>query len=162
VAVCRDFDGAAGIGQWAVIQSVAGPLGVELTALDPREPGQMDRVLSALARATDVGVIVAVSSAALNNRGAILALAAKYKLPAVYPYRHFVAAGGLISYGANLTSQYRSAAGYVDRILKGAKPNDLPVQNPTKYLLAINLKTAKALDLTIPPTLLARADEVIE
>jgi ABC-type uncharacterized transport system substrate-binding protein len=162
VAVCRDFDGAAGIGQWAVIQSVAGPLGVELTSLDPREPGQMDRVLSGLARTTDVGLIVAVSSAALNNRGAILALAGKYKLPAVYPYRHFVAAGGLISYGANLTSQYRSAAGYVDRILKGAKPNDLPVQNPTKYLLTINLKTAKALDLTIPPTLLARADEVIE
>lgn len=162
VAVCRDFDGAAGIGQWAVIQSVAGPLGVELTSLDPRETRAMERVLSGLARASDVGLIVVVSSAALNNRETILALAAQHRLPAVYPYRHFVRAGGLISYGPDLTAQYRRAASYVDRILKGEKPADLPVQNPTKYELTINLKTAKALGLSVAPTLLATADEVIE
>jgi len=162
VAVCRDFDGAAGIGQWAVIQSVAGPLGVELISLDPRDARGMERIMSGFARSPDVGLIVAVSSAALINREPILALVTRHKLPAVYPYRHFVAAGGLISYGANLTSQYRRAAGYVDRILKGEKPADLPVQNPTKYELAVNLKTAKALGLTVPPSLLARADEVIE
>jgi putative ABC transport system substrate-binding protein len=162
VAVCRDFDGAAGIGQWAVIQSVAGPLGVELTSLDPRETRAMERILSGLARTSDVGLIVVVSSAALNNRETILALAAQHKLPAVYPYRHFVKAGGLISYGPDLTAQYRRAASYVDRILRGEKPADLPVQNPTKYELTINLKTAKVLGLTVPPALLARADEVIE
>ncbi len=162
VAVCRDFDGAAGIGQWAVIQSVAGPLGVELTSLDPRDARGMERIMSGLARFPNAGLIVVVSSAALINREPILALAMRHKLPAVYPYRHFVAAGGLISYGADLVGQYRGAAGYVDRILRGAQPSDLPVQNPTKYALAVNIKTAKALGVTVPPALLARADEVIE
>jgi len=162
VAVCRDSDGPAGIGQWAVIQSVAGPLGVELTSLDPRETRAMERVLSGLARTSDVGLIVVVSAAALNNRETILAIAAQHRLPAVYPYRHFVRAGGLISYGPDLTAQYRRAATYVDRILRGEKPADLPVQNPTKYELTINLKTAKPLGLSVSPTLLARADEVIE
>jgi putative ABC transport system substrate-binding protein len=162
VAVFRDSDGFAGIGQWAVIQAAAGPLGVELAPADPNDIREMERAASALARAANGGLIVAVSSAALNNRDQILALAARHKLPAIYPYRHFVGAGGLISYGVDVTSLYRRAAGYVDRVLKGEKPADLPVQNPTKYELAINLKTAKALGLTVPPTLLARADEVIE
>jgi putative ABC transport system substrate-binding protein len=162
VVVCRNFDGFAGIGQWAVIQSVAGPLGVEVAPVDPRNLREMERVLSGLAPVPNVGLIVAVSSAAIIHRDQIVALAAKYRLPAIYPFRHFVAAGGLISYGANVTLGYRRSAAYVDRILKGEKPADLPVQNPTKYELAINLKIAKALDITVPPTLLARADEVIE
>jgi len=162
VAVCRDFDGSAGIGQWAVIQSVASPLGVELSSLDPRDARGMERVLSGMAHTANAAVIVAVSSAALNNREQILTLVTQHKLPAIYPYRHFVAAGGLISYGADLVGQYRGAASYVDRILRGAKPTDLPVQNPTKYVLAINVKTAKALGVTVPPAVLARADEVFE
>jgi putative tryptophan/tyrosine transport system substrate-binding protein len=113
-------------------------------------------------RVPNAGLIVVVSSAALINREPILALATRHKLPAVYPYRHFVTAGGLISYGADLVGQYRGAAGYVDRILRGAKPADLPVQNPTKYALAVNMKTAKALGVSVPPALLTRADEVIE
>jgi len=162
VAVVRDADGVAGIGQWAVIQAAAAPLGIELTPLDPSNLREMERAVLALGQVNNTGLIVAVSSAALSHREQIVALAARHKLPAVYPYRHFVAAGGLISYGVELTSLYRRAAGYVDRILKGEKPADLPVQNPTKYELAINLKAAKALGLTVPPTLLARADEVIE
>jgi putative tryptophan/tyrosine transport system substrate-binding protein len=162
VAVFRDSDGSAGIGQWAVIQSVASVLGVELTPLDPRETSEMEGVVAALAQAGNSGLIVAVSSAALIHRERIVALAARHKLPAVYPYRFYVAGGGLLSYGPDLTGLYRRAATYVDRILKGAKPTDLPVQNPTKYELAVNLKTARALGLTVPTTLLARADEVIE
>ena len=162
VAVVRDAEGRAGIGQWAVIQAAAGPLGVELTPIDPRDIREMQRAVSALAQIGNSGLIVAVSSAALNHREQIVALATHHKLPAVYPYRHFVASGGLVSYGVDLTNLYRRAAGYVDRILKGEKPADLPVQNPTKYELVINLKAAKTLGLTVPPSLLARADEVIE
>jgi putative ABC transport system substrate-binding protein len=162
VGVVRDSDGSAGIGQWAVIQSVASPRGMELTPMDPRDTREVERIVSTLAQVRDSGLIVGVSSAALIYREQIVALAARHKLPAVYPYRFYVTAGGLISYGPDLTDLYRRAAGYVDRILKGAKPADLPVQNPTKYELAINLKTAKALGLDIPAAVLARADEVIE
>jgi len=162
VGVFRDSDGQAGIGQWAVIQSVAGPLGIELVPIDPRDTRELDRTVSLLAQVRHSGLIVAVSSAALNRRDQIIALAAQHKLPAVYPYRFYVAVGGLVSYGPDLTGLYRRAAGYTDRILKGERPSDLPVQNPTKYELAINLKSAKALGLAVPPTLLARADEVIE
>jgi len=130
--------------------------------MDPRDTREIERVVSVLAQVRDSGLIVGVSSAALIHRERIAELAARHKLPAVYPYRFYVTAGGLISYGPDLTGLYRRAAGYVDRILKGAKPADLPVQNPTKYELVINLKTAKALGLDVPPTLLARADEVIE
>jgi putative ABC transport system substrate-binding protein len=161
-AVFRDQDGSVGIAQWAVIQSVASPLGVELTPIDPRDVSEMEHTVSALARTPNSGLIVAVSTAATIRRDQIVELAMRHKLPAVYPYRHFVTAGGLVSYGVDITSLYRRSAGYVDRILKGEKPADLPVQNPTKYELAINLKTAKALGVTVPPTLLARADEVIE
>ena len=162
VGVVRDSAGSAGIGQWAVIQSVASPRGIELTPMDPRDTSELERIVSALAQVRDSGLIVGVSSAALIYREQIVALAARHKLPAVYPYRFYVTAGGLISYGPDLTDLYRRAAGYVDRILKGAKPADLPVQNPTKYELAINLKTAKALGLDIPAAVLARADEVVE
>jgi putative tryptophan/tyrosine transport system substrate-binding protein len=161
-AVVRDSDGFAGIGQWAVIQAAASPLGVELTPIDPRDIREMQRAVSTVAQAPNSGLIVAVSSAAINHREQIVALAMRHKLPAVYPNRHFVAAGGLVSYGVDVTSLYRRAAGYVDRILKGEKPADLPVQAPTKYELVLNLKTAKALDLRVPDTVLARADEVIE
>jgi putative tryptophan/tyrosine transport system substrate-binding protein len=161
-AIVRDADGFAGIGQWAVIQAAASPLGIELTPIDPRDIHEVQLAVSSLQQARNSGLIVAVSSAALRNREQIIELAARHKLPAVYAYRHFVAAGGLVSYGVDLTSLYRRAAGYVDRILRGEKPADLPVQAPTKYELVINLKTAKALGLDVPPTLLARADEVIE
>jgi len=162
VAVFRDSEGFAGIGQWAVIQAAAGPLGLELSPADPNDVREMERRCLGPSTSRECGLIVAVSSGALNHRDQILALAARYKLPAIYPYRHFIAAGGLASYGVDVTSLYRRAAGYVDRILKGEKPADLPVQNPTKYEFAINLKTAKALGLTVSPTLLMRADEVIE
>ena len=162
VAVFRDQDGFVGIAQWPVIQAAASPLGIELTPIDPRDVSEMDHTVSALGRTPDNGLIVAVSTAALMQRDHIVALAARHKLPAIYGYRHFVTAGGLLSYGVDVASLYRRAAGYVDRILRGEKPADLPVQNPTKYELAINLKTAKALGLTVPPSLVARADEVIE
>jgi putative ABC transport system substrate-binding protein len=122
----------------------------------------MERGVAAFARSSHGGMIVALSPSATIHRQTIIGSAARHRLPAVYPLSHFAAAGGLTSYGANLSDQYRRAAGYVDRILKGEKPADLPVQRPTKYVLTINLKTAKALGLTVPPALLARADEVIE
>ena len=161
VAVLRE-PGAAAIGQWAIIQAVAQSMGVELKAIWLPDASEIERTISAFAGSPNGGLIVAVSAAALVHRELIVTLAARHRLPAVYAYRVFVTSGGLITYGPDISSQYRRAAGYVGRILKGEKPGDLPVQAPTKYELVINLKTAKALGLTVPPTLLARADEVIE
>jgi putative ABC transport system substrate-binding protein len=162
VAVIRDAAIAAGIGQLAAIQSVAPSFGVELTPLNVRDAAEIERAVTVFAKSSKGGLILTGSSLALVHRDLIITLAARHKLPAVYNSRLYVASGGLISYGPEFTDQYRQAAGYVDRILKGEKPGDLPVQAPTKYELLINLKTAKALGLDVPPTLLARADEVIE
>jgi putative ABC transport system substrate-binding protein len=158
-AVLWDSAIPAGIGQFAVIQSVAPSLGVEVNPINVRD---IEQGVAAFARSGGGGLIVTVSGLAVTQRDLIVALAAQHKLPAVYSVRQFVVSGGLISYGADLVDQFRLAASYVDRILKGEKPADLPVQAPTKYELVINLKTAKALGLTVPPSLLARADEVIE
>jgi len=149
----------AGIGQFAVIQSVAPSLGVEVNPINLRD---VEQGLAAFARSAGGSLIVTASGLAVARRDLIVSLAAQHNLPAVYNYRGFVAAGGLISYGADLVNQFRLAAGYADRILKGEKPANLPVQAPAKYELVINLKTAKALGLDVPPTLLSRADEVIE
>ena len=162
VAVLRDPAITAGIGQFAAIQSVAAALGVEIIPVNVREAPEIERAVAEFARSPDGGLILTGSALAFVHRELIIKLAARHKLPAVYQARLFVAGGGLISYGADLPDQYRRAAGYVDRILKGEKPADLPVQAPTKYELVINLKTAKTLGLTIPPSVLARADEVIE
>jgi ABC-type uncharacterized transport system substrate-binding protein len=162
VAVIRDPAITAGIGQWSAIQAVAPSLGVELTPINVRDAGEIERQMKAFARKSNSGLIVTGSALATVHRDRIIELAARYELPAVYPYPFFSGSGGLISYGPDLIDQYRQAAGYVDRILKGEKPADLPVQAPTKYELVINLKTAKALGLAIPATVLARADEVIE
>jgi putative ABC transport system substrate-binding protein len=153
--------GAVGIGQWAVIQAFASPMGVELTSID-LPGGEWEQEVAAFARGPTDGLIVGVSVVAAVRRQRIVQLAAQHRLPAVYFNRSFVEAGGLISYGPRAIDNYRRSAGYVDRILKGAKPAELPVQAPTRYELVINLKTAKALGLEIPPTVLARADEVIE
>jgi putative ABC transport system substrate-binding protein len=161
-AVIRDPAVAAGIGQFGAIQSVAPSFGVELNPVNVRDAGEIERAVAAFARSSNGGLIVTGSALAVVHRALIVTLAARHKLPAVYFDRFFVTAGGLISYGTNQVDQFRRAAGYVDRILKGEKPADLPVQAPTKYELVINLKTAKALGLTVPPALLARADEVIE
>jgi putative tryptophan/tyrosine transport system substrate-binding protein len=162
VAVLRDAAITGGIGQFAAIQSVAPSLGVEVSPVDVRDADEIERAVATFARSPNAGLIVTGSGLATLHRVLIVTLAARYKLPAVYYDRTYVAAGGLISYGPNLHDQYRSAATYVDRILKGEKPGELPVQAPTKYDLVINLKTAKALGLDIPSTVLARADEVIE
>ena len=162
MGIVRDPSNPAGIGQWAVIQSVALSLGLDFTPIDVRNTAEIERGIEAIARDPDGGLIVPVSSQAFAHRLVILSNAARHRVPAVYPHRHFVAGGGLLSYGPDLINQFRQAASYVDRILRGEKPADLPVQNPTKYELVINLKTAKALGLDVPPTLLARADEVIE
>jgi putative tryptophan/tyrosine transport system substrate-binding protein len=161
-AVLRDPTIAAGIGQFAVIQSVAPALGVEVNPVGPRDATEIERAITAFAQSANGGLIVTASALAAVHRELISALAARYKLPAVYYEREYVAAGGLISYGPNFIDQCRRAAGYVDRILKGEKPADLPVQAPTKYELVINLKAAKALGLTFPQSILARADDVIE
>src|SRR5262245_29171131 len=161
-AVIRDPAITAGIGQFGVIQSVASTLGVEVSAINVRDAGEIEHAVTAFARSTNGGLIVTASALSVVHRDLIVALAAQHKLPAVYYRRHFVTGGGLISYGVDIADQYRRAAGYVDRILKGEKPADLQVQAPTKFDLAINLKTARAIGLTIPDTLLARADEVIE
>jgi ABC-type uncharacterized transport system substrate-binding protein len=161
-AVLRDPAIASGAGQYAVIQAAAPSFGVELRAVGVGNAGEIERAITAFARSSNGGLIVTGSALALVHRDLIITLAARHRLPAVYPFRYFAASGGLISYGPNTTDPYRRAAGYVDRILKGEKPADLPVQNPTKHELVINLKTAKAMGLEIPPTLLARADEVIE
>jgi putative ABC transport system substrate-binding protein len=161
-AVIRDPALTAGGGQLGVIQAVAPSVGVEVTPVNVRDAGEIERAITAFARLPNGGLVVTGSTLAGVHRHLIIALAARYRLPAVYSLRYLVADGGLISYGPDQIDQYRQAAGYVDRILKGEKPADLPVQTPTKYELFINLKTAKALGLDVPPTLLARADEVIE
>jgi ABC-type uncharacterized transport system substrate-binding protein len=162
VAVLWDPTIIAGVGQFAVIQSVAPTLGVEVRAINVRDPAEIERIVAAFANFANGGMIVAASGLAFVHRDLIVTLAARHKLPTIYFQRVFVAEGGLISYGADFLEQYRRAAGYVDRILKGEKPAELPVQAPTKYQLIINLKTAKALGLAVPAALLARADEVIE
>jgi len=162
VAVFRDPSVAAGPGQFAVIQAAAPSLGVELRPFAVRDEGEIERALALFAQSPNSGLIVTGGPQAASHRDLIIALAARHRLPAVYFGRYWAAAGGLISYGSDLLDPFRRAAGYVDRILKGEKPADMPVQAPTKYELVINLKTARALGLTIPPSLLARADEVIE
>ena len=162
VAVLREAGSVTGPGQFGAIQAVASTLGVELRPVDTRDLDEIERDIAAFARNSNGGMIVTGSPAATVHRKEIVALAARHRLPAVYWTRYFATDGGLISYGPDLVDQFRRAAGYVDRILKGEKPADLPVQAPTKYELVISLKTAKALSLSVPPTLLARADEVIE
>jgi putative ABC transport system substrate-binding protein len=162
VAVLRDLAIAAGPGQFGAIQTAATSFGMEVSPVNVRDASEIERAVTAFARSSNGGLIVTGSPLAQHHRNLIITLAARYQLPAVYFERIFVAQGGLMSYGPDLLDQYRQAAGYVDRILKGAKPGDLPVQAPTKYELIINLKTARALGLTLPATLLARADEVIE
>jgi len=162
VAVLRDAASSSGIGQFGAIQSVAPSFGMELTPVGVSDAGEIERAVTAFTRASNGGLIVTPVTLSIVHRDLIITLAARHRLPAVYGLRPFVTSGGLISYGPDLTDQFRKAAGYVDRILKGEKPADLPVQTPTKYELVINLKTAKALGLEVPPTLLARADEVIE
>jgi ABC-type uncharacterized transport system substrate-binding protein len=161
-AVLRDPAVGSGTGQYAIIQAVAQSLGVELRPMDVRDPGEIERAIVAFARVPNGGLIIVGAPSAVVHRNLIITLAASHRLPAVYPVPYFARTGGLISYGPDSIDPYRRAAGYVDRILKGEKPADLPVQAPTKYELVINLKTAKALGLDMPPSLLARADEVIE
>jgi putative ABC transport system substrate-binding protein len=162
VAVLREAALAAGPAQFGAAQTVAPSLGMELRPVDTRDAGEIERAITAFARGPNGGLLVTGSSSASSHRNLIIALAAQHRLPAVYFQRLFVAAGGLISYGTDYVDQFRQAAGYVDRILKGEKPGDLPVQTPTKYELVINLKTAKQLGVSIPPAVLARADAVIE
>jgi putative tryptophan/tyrosine transport system substrate-binding protein len=162
VAVLRDPAISAGIGQFAVIQSVAPSVGVEVSSVDLHDPAEIERAVAAFSRSPNGGLILTASPLSVVRRDLIIALAAQHKLPAVYIERFYVASGGLISYGPNFLDQFRRAAGYVDRILKGEKSADLPVQAPTKYEIVINLKTAKALGLTLPQSILARAEEVIE
>jgi putative ABC transport system substrate-binding protein len=162
LAVLRDPTQGSGTSQFAVIQALAPSFRVQVNPVSTREAAEIDRSVAALARSPNGGLIATAGAASLVHRDLIIGLAAQYKLPAIYFERTFVAAGGLVSYGADYIDQFRRAASYVDRILKGEKASDLPVQAPTKFELAINLKTAKALGLTVPETLLARADEVIE
>jgi putative tryptophan/tyrosine transport system substrate-binding protein len=161
-AVLRDPTITSGIGQFAVIQSVAQSVGVEVSAINLRDAGEIERGVTKFAAATNGGLIVTASALSVVNGALITALAARHKLPTVYYRRYFVTTGGLVSYGYDAVAQFRGAASYVDRILKGEKPSNLPVQAPTKYELVLNLKTAKALGLEVPATVLARADEVIE
>jgi len=163
IAILRDPAIAAGIGQFAVIQAVAPPsFGIEFSPIDVRDAGEIERDVAAFAREPNGGLIVTASSAASARRELIIMLAARHRLPTVYPFRRFVNDGGLISYGPDTTDPYRRVADYVDRILKGEKAANLPVQAPTKYELVVNRKTAEALGLTIPQSIIARADEVIE
>ena len=161
-AVLRDPAISAGVGQFAVIQAVAPAIGIDVRPIDVREGAEIERGVSAFARVPNGGLIVTAAPGTTTHRELIAQVAARNRLPSVGPFRSFVESGGLVSYGANLGEQFRRAASYVDRILKGEKPADLPVQAPTKYELLINLKTAKALGITIPPAALARADQVIE
>jgi putative ABC transport system substrate-binding protein len=160
--VIRDPSTSSGIGQFAAIQSVASSVGVEVVSINARDNADMESGVVRIARSANVGLIVTVAGAVTGRRDLIVKLAARYRLPTVYPNRIYADNGGLISYGSDLIAISRLAAGYVDRILRGEKPADLPVQAPTKYQLVVNLKTAKALGLEIPSTVLARADEVIE
>jgi putative tryptophan/tyrosine transport system substrate-binding protein len=160
-AVLRDPAIVSGIGLFAVVQSVAPSVGMEVSPVNVRDP-EIERTVTAFARASNGGLIVTTSALTVVHRDLIITLAARHKLPAIYCRRYFVTGGGLLSYGYDAVDHFRRAAGYVDRILKGEKPADLPVQTPTRYELVINLKTAKALGLEVPSTLLARADEVIE
>ena len=160
-AVIRDPTRGPGIGQFAVVQAIAPSLGMELRPINSLDVSEMERAIAAFASSPNGGLVVTVGGTAFN-RDQIIALAAKHRLPAVYPYRYFVRGGGLISYGPDTIDQYRRAASYIDRIFKGEKPGDLPVQTPTKFELSINLKTAKSLGLDVPAQLLARADDVIE
>jgi putative ABC transport system substrate-binding protein len=163
VAVLHDPALAAGIGQFAAIQAMApSSSGVELTTIDVRDPGEIERAITAFAAARNGGLIVTASQPSVIHRNLIISLALRYGLPNIYPFRYYPAIGGLASYGPDPTDEHKRAAGYVDRILKGEKPADLPVQAPTKYELVINLGTAKKLGLDVPTTVLARADEVIE
>ena len=162
VAVLRDPALTSGTGQFGAIQTAAPSAGLEVSPINMRDAGEIERGVAAFARSPNGGLILTGSAMAVVHRDLIVTLAARHRLPAVYIGRHFVAGGGLLSYGPDFVDQYRRAAGYVDRILKGEKPADLPVQAPTKYETVINLKTAKALGLEVPPMLLARADEVIE
>ena len=162
MAVFRDPANPPGASQFAAIQAVAQPLGVEITPVGVRDASEIERAITAFARLPNGGLIVTGSASASGYGETIIKLAAQYKLPAVYPNRFSIFAGGLICYGPDRIDQYRRAAGYIDRILKGEKPANLPVQHPTKLDLVINLKTARALGLELPPTVLARADEVIE
>jgi putative ABC transport system substrate-binding protein len=161
-AVIRDPSEPAGMGQWGAIQALAPSLGVEVSPVDARDTDDMERSVTAFVGSSNGGIVVTGSAATAVHREKIVSLAARHRLPAVYPYRYHITSGGLISYGPDTIEPYRRAASYVDRILRGEKPADLPVQAPTRYELAINLKTAKALGLDVPPMLLARADEVIE
>jgi putative tryptophan/tyrosine transport system substrate-binding protein len=160
-AVFRDPTNPSGIGQFAVIQAMAPPLGIEVTPINVRDSAEIERVVAAFARSTNGG-LVATGGQATLHRDLIFKLAIQHRLPAVYPYRYYVAGGGLISYGPDLPGLFRQTAGYVDRILKGEKPADLPVQAPVKHELVINLRTAKAIGLSLPDAMLAVADEVIE
>jgi len=160
--VLRDSSAPGGIGQFAAIQTVAPSIAVELIPLNVRDAGEIELAIATFAHSSNGGLIVTASALAAVHRDLIVALAARHRLPAVYPFHYYATSGGLISYGPDTVDPYRRAADYVDRILKGEKPADLPVQAPTKYELVINLKTAKALGLTVPDSLLARADEVIE
>ena len=161
-AVLRVPTVGSGVGQYAIIQAVAPSLRVELRSIDVRDPGEIERAIVTFAQSPNGGLIIAGSPEAVVHRNLIITLAAQHQLPAVYPLPYFARSGGLIAYGPDSVSPYRRAAGYVDRILKGEKPADLPVQAPTKYELVINLKTAKALGIDMPASVLARADEVIE
>jgi putative ABC transport system substrate-binding protein len=162
VGVLRDANLTAGVGQWSAVQTAAPSFGLETSPINLRGAAELEQAMATFAHKPNGGLVVTSSGLAVNHRATIVVQAAKLKLPAIYYSRPFVSAGGLISFGSDRLEQFRSAAGYVDRILKGEKPSDLPVQNPTKYELAINLKTAKALGLSIRPALLARANEVIE
>ena len=161
-AVLRDPAVPAGTGQFAVIQSVAPSVGVDLTPVNLGDSAEIERAVTTFARSANGGLISTASGLSAVHRDLIITLAAQHKLPAVYQDRNYVTAGGLISYGPNFVEQFRRAASYVDRILKGERPADLPVQAPTKYELVINLKTAKELGLAVPPSVRARADEVVE
>ena len=161
-AVLRDPAIPAGIGEFGAIQAVAPSLGIELRPIDMREAGEIERAVTAFARSSNGGLIVTSNAWGIVHRDLIIALASRHRLPVVYPFRVFISAGGLVSYGPDAIDPHRRAADYVDRILRGDKPAELPVQAPTKFELAINLKTAKALGVDVPPTLLARATEVIE